>query len=464
VIAPLQQLAEVFFMESNVIGVSTRHPVVFGVYRDGDNNLDEAQERNVTDFVKTTARDPALKVIAEDTTAQARPPFHAGDLRTESSIIQGGSQHVVRVEPAVDMSSRSALASFVERTLAAKAGDPTFARAPVWIDLVDHGGGDGGGLQSDTTGGFMSVEDIGGAIADGRARFRKSHPGGDDVVAGVVANQCLMASLGFADALSRAGVKYLCASPETMLTPGVPSAKVAQALTDAGDNWPQVVVDSTMRARYGPSDDTYHPAAAFDVLDLDPTKMAAVRDAVGAFNAAVAALPHHGETLDALHEIRADLSSVKGMVRFDHASDMPWHADRPAIAAYDRIAGDERLPDEIRSAAQHASAAVGDLVLAHRESAEFGPFHASYRDAAGPTEHLPTKKNAYDSWAEQGVSETHTDFFDATGGRELARAIGAYNQREDAAGNVADAWRDQQHGSAELASEPFGPRLIHDVI
>jgi hypothetical protein len=34
------------------------HNVVFGVYRDGDNNLDEVQERNVTDFVKTTASNP----------------------------------------------------------------------------------------------------------------------------------------------------------------------------------------------------------------------------------------------------------------------------------------------------------------------------------------------------------------------------------------------------------------------
>lgn len=32
---------------------------------------------------------------------------------------------------------------------------------------------------------------------------------------GVVANQCLIDTLGFAGALSRAGVKYLAAPPET---------------------------------------------------------------------------------------------------------------------------------------------------------------------------------------------------------------------------------------------------------
>jgi hypothetical protein len=423
-------------VDSLSIASAARHPVVFGVYRDGDNNLDEVQERNVTDFVKTTARNPALKVVAEDTTAQPHGPFEDGDLRTESSIIQGGLEHVVRVQPPVDMADRSQLASFVERTLAAKAKDKQFAAAPVWIDLVDHGGGDGGGLEADSSGGFMSVEDIAGAIADGRAQFRNAHPGADDAVAGVVANQCLMATLGFADALSRAGVRYLCASPETMLAPGVPSAKVADALTVDGDRWPEAVVDATMRATYGPRGDAYHPAAAFDVFDLDPAKMTAIRDAVGAFNASIAALPRHGVANDTLREIRSDLSSVKGMARFDHSAGMPWHADRPAVAVYDRIAQDERLPEDIRKAASRASTAVKDIVLAHKESPLFGPFRASYADAAGPTAHLPSTKRSYDSWADQGVSETHNGFYDAVGGRDFARAIGTYNRQEDIIGGA----------------------------
>jgi hypothetical protein len=174
-------------------------PVVFGVYRDGDNNLDAEQARNITDFIGTTARNPELKVIAENTTALPRAPFGAGDLRTEFSVIQGGAQHVVRVTRPEDMSDRTTLAAFVRRTLEAKAADPAFAKGQVWLDLVDHGGGDGGGLQADSSGGFMSIEDIGGAIADGRAVFRRAHPGGDDSVSGVVANQCLMATLGFAE-------------------------------------------------------------------------------------------------------------------------------------------------------------------------------------------------------------------------------------------------------------------------
>src|SRR5215472_7191897 len=163
-------------MDASPISPQPHQPVVFGVFRDGDNNLDAAQERNVTDFVAATARDRALKVVAEDTTALPRAPFGFGDLRTEQSIIQNGSQHIVRVTSPADMSDRSTLASFVERTLEARAKDPAFAAAPVWIDLVDHGGGDGGGLEADSSGGFMSIEDIAGAISDGRERFRTAHP------------------------------------------------------------------------------------------------------------------------------------------------------------------------------------------------------------------------------------------------------------------------------------------------
>ena len=187
-------------MEASSITLpAVQKPVVFGVYRDGDNNLDKVQERNVTDFIGTTARNDALKVIVEDTTAVGRTPFRPGSLRTESSVIEGGREHVVKVEPAVDMSERSNLAAFVCRTLQAKAADARFAGGDVWLDLVDHGGGDGGGLQSESYGGCMSMEDIAGAIADGRARFAAANPQGDDHVTGVVANQCLMATLAFAE-------------------------------------------------------------------------------------------------------------------------------------------------------------------------------------------------------------------------------------------------------------------------
>lgn len=406
-----------------------RHPVVFGIYRDGDNNLDEAQERSVSDLTRTTAENRQLKVVVEDTTATPRPPFK-GELRTESSIIEGGQQRILRVQAPLDMSDRKTLTDFVVRSLEAKASDARFADADVWLELVDHGAGDGGGLQADTTGGFMSIRDIAGAVTDGRAQFRAAHPGADDSVTGVVANQCLMASLGFADSLSRAGVRYLAASPETMIAPGAPSAEVADALTRAADEWPAAVVDATMKKRYGGGPQAYHPAAAFDVLDLDAKKVGAVRRAVTGFNDAVTSLADDPE---AMAEIRSDLRRVRGMVRFDH-TDMPWHADRPAVAAYDAIASDDRLPQRLRTSAHNVEQAVEALIVAHGESPYYAPFRASYADAAGPTAHLPVTRRSFDSWADAGVSETHNDFYDAVRGREFARAIGSYNAREDRAG------------------------------
>jgi hypothetical protein len=423
-------------MQQLAVNGLDQHNIVFGVYRDGDNNLDEVQERNVTDFVRATASDTALKVVAEDTTRVGRAPFARGQLRTEWSTIQGGTQHITRVTAPADMSDRRSLAAFVERTLEARLTDPAFAKADVWIDLVDHGGGDGGGLQADSTGGFMSLQDIAGAIGDGKAAFLKRHPGADDSVRGVLANQCLMATVGFADTLSHVGVRYLAASPETMLAPGVPSSAFAQALT-RGDDWPHDAVEVTMRTRYGTGAQSYHPVAAFDVLDLDAPKLERVRSAIGTFNRAVSAIPRTEEGRAELADIRGDIHTVRGMVRFDHSADMPWHADRPAIAAYGAVASDDRLPKGLRDAARTAADAVGDLVLAHKESASFGPFHASYADAVGPTIHLPVTRRSYDGWASQGVVETHNDFYDAVHGREFARAIGAYNPRDDAAGAVA---------------------------
>ena len=413
-----------------------RH-VVFGVYRDGDNNLDAAQERNVTDFVRETRANSALKVVAEDTTALPRAPFRQGDLRTEWSVIQGGAQHVVRIESARDMSSRATLAAFVDRTLEARVSDPAFKGADVWLDLVDHGAGDGGGLQSDANGGgCMPMEDIAGAISDGRSQFLKKHPGADASVAGVPANQCLMATLGFADALSRSGVKYLAASPETMLTPGVPSAKIADVLTRGGD-WAKNVVDTTMQTGYGDGRSQYHPAAAFDVFDLDPGKVAALRSAVRTFNDSVAGLDRLTNGADLLHDVRSDIRAVPGMARFDHTSDMVYHADRPAEAVYDRISNDRRLPTSVRDAAGVARGAVDSIVLAHSEYSWFAEFHASYADAAGPTSHIPLSPGQYDPWSSGGVTETHNEFFNAVHAREFARSIGAYSAADDRAALVA---------------------------
>ncbi|HXF34121.1 MAG TPA: hypothetical protein VN603_06070 [Candidatus Acidoferrales bacterium] len=390
----------------------------YGIYRDGDNNLDDAQSATIGQALQTSGRDRAISFAIEDTTARrGLLPEHY--LRTESYDVDGGHPHNLTVEPPKDMSARATLASFVARTLDAAQKHHA---AATWIELVDHGGGDAGGLESDMTGGFMAEDDIAGAIRDGIALHARSHP--EDAgrrIDGVVANQCLMSTLGFADALSHAGVRYLAASPEVMLAPGVPSA-AAEAIEKHLDD-PASMADAltavTMHQRYGEPDSTWHPAAAFDVLDLDPQKIAHMDGAVKSLNDAIVTGARDRSTRA---EIRADAREVDGMARFTKHT-MPWHADRPAGTLYGTFADDASLPDDLRTAARDARDAANDLVLSHRESADFQPYgDAAYSDATGPTVHLPLTRNQIDPWKPQ-VAETDNAFYKAVDGPQLARAV-----------------------------------------
>ncbi len=210
--------------------------------------------------------------------------------------------------------------------------------------------------------------------------------------------------MGFADALSHAGVRYLAASPETMLAPGVPS-DVAHAIASHANDpraMAKGVVDDVMHAKYA--------AAAFDVLDLDPAKVRLAEASIKRLNDDVSA---EAGTRGVRGIVREDARAIDGMVRFPEApKDMPWHADRPAIAFYDTLASDGRLDARLRGDASAAADAVRGLVLAHSERDDFEPFGgADYSDAAGPTVHLPTSRGQIDPWAAAGVSETDNAFY-----------------------------------------------------
>jgi hypothetical protein len=393
----------------------------FGMYRDGDNNLDDVQSLTIAQALQTSQTDRAIEFTVEDTTARrGLEPAHV--LRTESyEIADGELSRAVHVSPPHDMSAREDLAAFVARTL--ENAEASHAKQ-TWIDLIDHGGGDGGGLQSthsDT--GIMREDDIAGAIADGVAMHAQAHP--EDAgrrVDGVVANQCLMATVAFSSALSHAGVRYLAASPETMLAPGVPTS-VAHDIAHAIGKPQQMaknVVDTTMDTTYGPRGDGFAPAAAFDVIDLDPKKTAAVESSVKALNAA---LVDAAGDRTARAAIREDARAIDGMVRFPDSKGMPWHADRPAIALYQTLSEDGRLSAGLREAALRARNAIADTVLAHRESDDYAPFDdADYSNAYGPTTHFPVTKGQIDSWA-PAISETDNAFAKAVDADALDRAI-----------------------------------------
>lgn len=395
----------------------TPRTVEFGIYRDGDNNLDESQGITLRQALQTSADDSKVEFTVQDTTSAG-----SGKLRTDSFTVSGGRIGEPRIDTPHDMASESNLAAFVAHVLdnAQRSG-----AKQTWIELTDHGAGDGGGLEADSAKQIMPMPQMAQAIADGIALHAKAHP--EDAgrgVDGVVANQCLMSSLGFADALSHAGVKWLAASPETMVSPGVPSNVAAAIADNSGDPaaMAKQVVSTVMNERYEAGfGERYGPAAAFDVLDLDRSKMRAVETSVKALNDALASEARDPSVRAAVVE---DAQKVRGMVRFPDATpSMPWHADRPAIALYDKLAHDGRLDANLRNLAAGAENAVASTVLAHGESASFAPFGgASYRNAVGPTVHFATNAAQLDPWS-PAVSETKNRFFSETDAAAMERVI-----------------------------------------
>jgi hypothetical protein len=185
-------------MLQNVTVNPSRRSLEFGIYRDGDNNLDAVQETTLSQALRTSARDGRIEYTVEDTTHLHGDgdAIVRGRLHTEQYTIADGDVAGVQTGKAVDMSDEANLAHFVARTLDNAEASGT---NQTWIDLVDHGGGDGGGLQTGD-GSCMSMPDIAKAIADGVALHGQEHP--EDLgrgVDGVVANQCLMDTMGFAE-------------------------------------------------------------------------------------------------------------------------------------------------------------------------------------------------------------------------------------------------------------------------
>jgi hypothetical protein len=399
---------------------SVRQPaqrtVEFGIYRDGDNNLDESQGITLRQALQTSAKDSRIEYTVQDTTS-----IGTGELRTDSFTISDGGVGQAKIGAPHDMASAKNLARFVANVL--DNAEASGAKQ-TWIELTDHGAGDGGGLEADSAKQIMPMPKIAQAIAEGVKMHAQEHPeDAERKVDGVVANQCLMASLGFADALYHAGVRYLAASPETMVSPGVPS-NVADAIAKhPGDAkaMGSAIVGDVMHQKYGIGDEQWGPAAAFDVLDLDAPKMRAIEQSVKGVNDAIAAMKNDKNEVAA---IRQDAKAIDGMVRFPQATkDMPWHADRPAIALYDTIASDGRLEPSLREAAKSASAVVSSIVVAHKESDGFEPFGGSdYSDAVGPTVHFPVKPAQVDPWAPK-VSETKNRFFNETDAAAAERVI-----------------------------------------
>ena len=109
----------------------------FGIYRDGDNNLGDIQSIVLAQAIEVSSKHPSIEFTIEDTSM-----VDAEDnLATWSYRLDDGQERDFTLSPMHDMSSRANLARFVARTL--DNAEKTGAKE-TWIDLVDHGAGDGG--------------------------------------------------------------------------------------------------------------------------------------------------------------------------------------------------------------------------------------------------------------------------------------------------------------------------------
>jgi len=89
-----------------------RRTLEFGIYGDGDNNLDRVQSAVIDQAVEVSRADSRIEFTVEDTTAR-----HGGRLHTDDFIVAAGTTSRITQSRAHDMSDEQNLTRFVARTL-----------------------------------------------------------------------------------------------------------------------------------------------------------------------------------------------------------------------------------------------------------------------------------------------------------------------------------------------------------
>ncbi|MDP9025304.1 MAG: hypothetical protein M3N13_08015, partial [Candidatus Eremiobacteraeota bacterium] len=105
-------------MQNITLAPSSRS-LEFGIYRDGDNNLDASQSLAIPQALQTSKKNSTIQFTVEDTTGlrEAHGDIVKGPLRTDSFTIADGEVADANVGKAHDMSDPKNLAQFVARTL-----------------------------------------------------------------------------------------------------------------------------------------------------------------------------------------------------------------------------------------------------------------------------------------------------------------------------------------------------------
>jgi hypothetical protein len=103
-------------MLQNATFPPARRTLEFGIYRDGDNNLDAVQEATLSQAMRVSETDSRIEFTVEDTTS-----LHGGELHTDDYSIAGGTIGHVTRSPAHDMSDEKQPRA-VRRTNARRCG------------------------------------------------------------------------------------------------------------------------------------------------------------------------------------------------------------------------------------------------------------------------------------------------------------------------------------------------------
>ena len=90
--------------------VPAQRALEFGIYRDGDNNLDLSQNQVLRQAIDVSAKDPGIGFAVEDTTSGG-----GGALHTNDYTIADGQIGDAHAGAAHDMASEANLARFVSK-------------------------------------------------------------------------------------------------------------------------------------------------------------------------------------------------------------------------------------------------------------------------------------------------------------------------------------------------------------
>ena len=363
-----------------------------GYFRDGANNLDGPDSILDGQVQEASQRDPRIRINAEVLTGV----YGHGGLRTYFWKVDHGVVSQVRMEDFHDMAGRSELANFIAAT---EEDAYLHHRKHVYLFLVDHGAGDAGcNFTQEPDGSIQhtSLDTLRGAINDGNALEKKREPGDINAHIELVEyHECFMATIRDAETLSAAGVRYVLATSESSMAPGVSGYTLLDLAAHANDPQAQgrALVDRVMNTIYEVNEHghliLYHPVANFMMLDLDPKKIGPLKMEERKLNHELM----YYLSISPLFrkDLLEDINSVQGMDRDQSQGAFlagsqgrsPWRSDRPSVAVYMTIADDPRLPPVVQHDAALLAFLIMSIVIYHAES-------KNYLDAGSPTIHFPT--------------------------------------------------------------------------